>query len=110
MGHPLDGTAVAPPAPEQVEEAVAVARLHLYNQGLPCGPAALQRYLHDQHLRPLPSTRRIARILTLYGLTHGRTGWYGERTADDLPAGVPPSAWVPPAQRRYLTSGPSAPP
>ena len=112
MWHEVDGNAVAREeknaalpalAPEQVEEAVAVARLHLYNQGRPCGAAALRRYLHDQQLRPLPSTRRIGRLLTLYGLTYGRTGWYGEGTAEEMPAGLPPSAWVPPAQRRYLT-------
>jgi hypothetical protein len=99
-----DNAALPPPrSPEQVEEAVALARLHLYNQGLPCGAAAVRRYLHDECLRPLPSTRRIGRLLTLYGLTYGRTGWCGEWTAEDLPAGVPRSAWVPPAQRRHLS-------
>ena len=114
MWHEVDRKAVAqeenaalPPLwPEQVEEAIAMARLHLYNHGLPCGAAAVRRYLHDElHLRSLPSTRRIGRILTLYGLTYARTGWHGESTAEDLPAGVPRSAWVPPAQRRYLSSG-----
>ena len=102
-----ENAALPPPrSPEQVEPAIAMARLHLYNHGLPCGAAAVRRYLHDElHLRPLPSTRRIGRILTLYGLTYARTGWYGEWTAEDLPAGVPRSAWVPPAQRRYLSWG-----
>lgn len=110
MWHEVDWTAVAreanawlpPRTPQQVEEAVVVARLHLYNHGLPCGAKALRRYLQEQEcLRPLPSTRRIGRILTLYGLSHGRTGWYGEETVEDLPADVPRSAWVPPAERRH---------
>jgi len=96
----------SPHTPEPVEEAIALARLHLYNHGLPCGALAVRRYLHDElHLRPLPSARRIGRILTLYGLTYARTGWYGETTMEDLPTGVPRSAWVPPAQRRYLPWG-----
>ena len=110
MWHEVDWKAVArednawapPCAPAEVEELVVVARLHLYNQCLPCGAAALRRHLDEQEgLRPLPSTRRISRILTQYGLTYARTGWYGEETVEDLPAGVPRSAWVAPAQRRH---------
>jgi hypothetical protein len=106
MSPPLDRdpdrTALAPAA---VEQAVVGARLHLYNRGLPCGAAALQRYLRAHiGLTPVPSVRRLHALLTQYGLTHGRTGWY-ER--EDLPPGVPPSAWVPPHQRRYY-QGPHA--
>jgi hypothetical protein len=89
-------------SPDEVEQTVAMVRLHLYNRCLPCGAAALRRYLDEQEgLRPLPSTRRISRILTRYGLTYGRTGWYDEETVEDLPAEVPRSAWVAPAQRRH---------
>lgn len=111
MWHEVDWEAVArednawapPCSPAAVEELVVVTRLHLYNQDLPCGAAALRRYLHEQEcLRPLPSTRRIRQILTLYGLSHGRTGWYDEETVEDLPVDVPRSAWVRPAQRRHF--------
>jgi hypothetical protein len=107
MWHQVDWDVVAreenawlpPHSPAEVEQAVVVARLHLYNRGLPCGAAAVQRYLHQQEgLRPLPSTRQIRTLLTLYGLTYGRTGWYA---GEDLPEGIPASAWVAPEHRRY---------
>jgi hypothetical protein len=66
-----------PRSREEVEEIVELERLHLYNQGHPCGPAALRRRLDlIDRIRPLPSERTIARILARRGLTHGRTGWY----------------------------------
>lgn len=69
-----------PRPPEEVEQIVVMARLNLYNQGLPCGPAALRRKLDTYyHLKPLPSVRTIGRILARNGLTHGRTGWYGDQ-------------------------------
>ena len=75
--------------PEEVEQIVVMARLELYNRGLPCGPKALRRRLkrHDA-LKPLPSERSIARMLSRNGLTHGRTGWY----AGDEPQDIPESA------------------
>ena len=61
--------------PEEVEEIVVMIRLELYNKGLPCGPNALRRRLHEHEvLRPLPSERTIARIVARNGLTCGRTG------------------------------------
>ena len=68
---------------EEVEQIVVMVRLELYNQGLPCGPKALRRRL-DEHeaLKPLPSERTIARILTRNGLTHGRTGYYESEKSD----------------------------
>jgi hypothetical protein len=74
-----------PRPPEEVEQIVVQVRLELYNQGLPCGPKALRKRL-DEHecLKPLPSTRTIARMLARNGLTHGRTGWYeGEYYVDE---------------------------
>jgi hypothetical protein len=80
------------------EDAVVRARLRLYHRGRPCGPDAIRHYLtHHGELAPVPSRSTIHRLLTLYGLTHGRTGWYHE----DWPVWVPWSAWVPPHQRRY---------
>jgi len=69
-------------SPKEVEQIVVMVRLTLYNQGLPCGPKALRRRLDEyEMLRTLPSERTIARILSLNGLTYGRTGWYeGERS------------------------------
>ena len=86
-------------SPEEIEQIVVLERLHLYNRGLPCGAAALRQYLHDQSgVCPLPSVRRISRILTQYGLTYGRTGWYEGDEPDWLPA----SARIPLAERRRV--------
>lgn len=72
-----------PRPPEEVEQIVVMARLALYNHGLPCGVAALRvRLATHYHLKPLPSERAIGRILDRNGLTHGRTGWYGDRTPE----------------------------
>ena len=80
-----------------VEQIVRLARLHLYNRGRPCGAAALYRHLrqHDG-VHPLPSIRQIGQVLTRYGLTHGRTGWYAGEELDWLPA----SACIPKGERR----------
>ena len=84
-------------SPEEVEQIVVLERLHLYNRGLPCGAAALRRHLRDHDgVQPLPSVRRIGRILTQHGLTYGRTGWY----EGDEPEGRPASARIPTAERR----------
>jgi hypothetical protein len=84
-------------SPEEIEQIVVMERLHLYNRGLPCGAAALHRYLDDHDaVRPLPSLHRIRRILTQYGLTYGRTGWY----PGDEPEWLPASARIPLAERR----------
>ena len=92
--------AAAPRSPEEVEYIVVLERLHRYNYGLPCGAAALRRHLRDDaSLHPLPSVRRISQILTVYGLSHGRTGWHEGEELDWLPA----SAHVPEAQRRHLS-------
>ena len=76
----------APRSSEEVEHIVVMERLHRYNHGLPCGAGALHRHLQtDAHLQPLPSVRHIGNILTKYGLTHGRTGWYQGEQLDWLP-------------------------
>jgi hypothetical protein len=110
-GHRVAHAATAPGAalsPAAVEQVVVLARLQLYNRGLPCGAAVLHRYLREQvGLRPVPSIRQIRTLLTQYGLTYGRTGWY---EGEDLPAGVPRSAWLPPDQRRYRDGGAPANP
>ncbi len=62
---------------EDVEQIVILARLELYNRGLPCGAVAVRKRLDEFYqLKALPSTRTIGRILARNGLTHGRTGWY----------------------------------
>jgi hypothetical protein len=84
---------------EELEFLVVIARLHLYNHGRPCGAVALRRHLHEHYgVRALPSTRPIGRILVLYGLTHGRTGWY----EGDEPDWLPQSSWVPRQERRSI--------
>ena len=92
-------------SPEEIEQIVVLERLHSGCQArrgrsdLPCGAAALRQYLHDQSgVCPLPSVRRISRILTQYGLTYGRTGWYEGDEPDWLPA----SARIPLAERRRV--------
>ena len=64
---------------EEIEETVVLARLELYNRGLPCGPGAIRKRLDLFYLvEPLPSERTIARILAKRCLTNGRTGCYDE--------------------------------
>jgi putative transposase len=60
----------------EVVEAVKLARLHLYNQGLFCGAQAVSWELAELGLSPLPSQRTISRILSREGLTNRRTGRY----------------------------------
>lgn len=60
----------------EIEEIVAMERLHLYNQSRPCGAKAILRKMESQGVYPLPSPRSIARILDRLGLTHRRTGYY----------------------------------
>ena len=62
---------------QKIEECVTFVRLELYNRDMPCGPKAVQERLRAfYHVKPLPSERTIARILSRRGLTHGRTGLY----------------------------------
>ena len=60
----------------EVVEAVKLARLHLYNQGLFCGAQAINWELAELGLAPMPSLRTINRVLSREGLTHRRTGRY----------------------------------
>ena len=61
----------------QIEQCVIFVRLELYNRDLPCGPKAVKQRLENfYHVKPLPSERTIARILSRNGLTHGRSGFY----------------------------------
>jgi transposase len=62
--------------PDEVVEAVKLARLHLYNQGLFCGAQAISWELEALQVAPLPSLRTISRIVNREGLTHRRTGRY----------------------------------
>jgi len=64
---------------QEIEEIVVLARLELYNRGLPCGPKAIRKRLDLFYLvEPLPSEKTIARILAKRCLTNGRTGCYDE--------------------------------
>jgi hypothetical protein len=64
-------------SPEDVEAIVVMVRLERHNRNQPCGADALRKRLQTfYHLKPLPSARKIGRILARHGLTHGRTGWY----------------------------------
>src|SRR5437899_11168344 len=60
----------------EIVEAVKLARLHLYNQGLFCGAQAITWELEALQESPLPSLRTISRIISREGLTHRRTGRY----------------------------------
>jgi putative transposase len=62
---------------QEIEQCVIFVRLELYNWDMPCGPQAVKERLEAfYHVKPLPSERTIARILSRNGLTHGRTGLY----------------------------------
>ena len=107
MWHELDHEKLAreenafspPRTSAAVEQIVVLARLKLYSRNKPCGVGALQRHLQEHyHLRPLPSRRRIGKILIQYGLTHGRTGWYEGEELDWLPA----ASRIPKKERRSL--------
>lgn len=60
----------------EIVEAIKLARLHLYNQGLFCGAQAITWEMEDLGVSPLPSLRTINRILHREDLTHRRTGRY----------------------------------
>ncbi len=62
---------------QEIEEAVVMVRLELYNHDLPCGPKAVKKRMQEfYNIKPLPSESTIARLLARHGLTHGRTGFY----------------------------------
>jgi hypothetical protein len=61
---------------QEIEECVALVRLELYNQAMPCGTKSVQERLKVYDVKPLPSESSIARIFARRGLTHGRTGSY----------------------------------
>lgn len=70
-------------SPGEIEQIVVMERLHRYNNGLPCGAAALHHHLRERDgVQPLPSVRQIVQVLTRHGLTHGRTGWYEGEESD----------------------------
>jgi hypothetical protein len=61
--------------PEEVEQLVVMTRLKLYNGSKPCGPKAVRERLCQHYsVKPPPSERTIARLLTKHGLSHARTG------------------------------------
>ncbi|MCP4628151.1 MAG: helix-turn-helix domain-containing protein, partial [bacterium] len=61
---------------QELEEAVKLTRLSLYNRGLFYGAQAILWELEDQGVRPLPAPRTVNRILSRNDLTHRRTGRY----------------------------------
>jgi transposase InsO family protein len=71
--------------PFDVEQAVRLVRLDLYNHGLFCGAQAIRWELEDWGVEPLPSLRTINRILRRKDLTHRRTGRY-EPTGKKYPS------------------------
>jgi len=71
---------------QEIDKIVVSVRLELYNKAVPCGPKSVRKTMDTiYHVHPLPSERTIARILTRYGLTYGRTGWYKGEDPDWLP-------------------------
>lgn len=62
--------------PEEIEEAVKMVRLDLYNQDVFFGSQAIRGELEDLGFKSLPSLRTIDRILKRNELTHKRTGRY----------------------------------
>lgn len=70
---PMDSTAFSK---IEIEEIVAMVRLNRYNRDHTHGANAILQEMESRGVRPLPSLRSIARILTRLGLTHCRTGHY----------------------------------
>ena len=68
---------------EQMIAYITFFRLHLYNNGLPCGPKAIQKALREEGISSLPSVSTIARALRRQYLTNGRTGYYEEEHVMD---------------------------
>lgn len=62
--------------PAEIEELIKFTRLELYNKDLFCGAQAIRWRLEDLQIKPLPSERTIARVLSREGLTRRRTGRY----------------------------------
>jgi putative transposase len=62
--------------PDEIEKAVKMVRLELYNEGLFCGSQAILGELEELGIRSLPSLRTIDRILSRNALTHRRIGRY----------------------------------
>lgn len=60
----------------EIEKIVALVRLNLYNRGCTHGANAILLEMESMGVRPLPSRRTTARILTRLGFSHGRTGHY----------------------------------
>ena len=61
---------------DEIEKAVKMVRLNLYNQGLFCGSQAIRGELEDLGIESLPSLRTIDRILSRNELTNKKTGRY----------------------------------
>jgi len=61
---------------EEIKEIVKMLRLELYNNGLFCGAKAIKNNMEDDDIESVPSESTIGRILSLNGLTYGRTGFY----------------------------------
>ncbi len=60
----------------EIKEIIAMIRLNRYNRGRTHGANAILQEMESMGVRPLPSLRSIARILSRLGFTHGRTGLY----------------------------------
>jgi len=70
---PMDSTSFSK---GEIEEIVAMVRLNRYNRDRTHGANAILQEMEYMGVRPLPSPRSIARILTRLGLSTGRTGHY----------------------------------
>lgn len=64
--------------PQDIEAAIVLERLSLYNRGESCGAVALRRRLECLGVVQLPSVSTINRILAKNYLTNRRTGYYPE--------------------------------
>ena len=60
---------------QEIVEIVKMIRLDLYNRGLHCGASAIKKEMEAENIEPMPSESTIGRILSLNGLTYGRTGF-----------------------------------
>ena len=60
----------------EIDEIIEMERLHLYNQGVPCGPKAIQARLAGTEGAPAPSEYRIKKVLRERDLIHGWTRDY----------------------------------
>ena len=62
---------------KEIEEIVKMVRLELYNKSIGCGSQAIKKRLEVFYqIESVSSESTIGHVLSRYGLTYSRTGFY----------------------------------